>query len=217
MSWFSSLFDDHADETRQLAADTERKSREAEQKRQSDIRAGQAGIDSAFSQFNPAYYDTFKSAYTGNYIPQINDQYGIAKDKLLATLAGKGTKESTVGANQMGVLTKTRDTAQADVGNQATDAANNLRKQVEDTKTKLYTLNTSAADPQGMSAQAISNATAIAKPEALSPLGQVFASTLQGFGAYNKADATSMRPSLPWNQNAGYFAPTSGGGSSLIR
>lgn len=188
---------------------------EQEAKRQTDIKTGQGSIDTAFSQFDPAYYDKFKGDYTGFYTPQIADQYGVAKDKLAATLAGRGTLDSTVGANKFAQLDKTRADSEADIGNQSVDAANNLKKSVEDTKTNLYTVNQSAADPAGISAQAIGQASAVAAPKAMSPLGQVFASVLQPLGTYNKADATSMSPRLPWNQNAGFSAPLSGAGSSI--
>jgi fructose-specific component phosphotransferase system IIB-like protein len=196
------------------AAQAARAQRKAEDKRQTDIRAGQAGIDTAFSQFDPAYYDKFKSAYTDNYNPQIADQYGVAKDKLVATLAGRGTLESTVGANKFAQLGKTKTNAEADIGASSTDAANALKEKVEGAKTNLYTLNQAAADPQGIATQAIGQATSIAAPRALSPLGDVFAGLLSSAGAYNKADATSLAPRLSWNQNAG-FAPITGVGSSL--
>lgn len=220
MSWLSNALGGgarrDAEAARAAAADAANKQRIAEETRQANIRAGQAGIDTAFGQFNPEYYDKFKEAYTGNYLPQIADQYAIAKDKLTATLAGRGTLESTVGANKFGELDKTRGNAQADIGNQATDASNSLKAKVEDAKSNLYTLNQSAADPQGVSAQAIGRATTLVAPQSLSPLGQVFASTLNSFGAFNKADGQSMSPSLPWNKSPGFSAPLSGAGSSMV-
>jgi hypothetical protein len=186
-----------------------------EEQRRRDITAGQGKIDEAFSQFDPAYYDKFKTDYTGYYTPQIADQYATAKDKLAATLAGRGTLDSTVGANKFAQLDKTRADSEADIGNQSVDASNSLKKQVEDTKTNLYQINQSAADPAGVSARAIGEASAITAPRALTPLGQVFASVMQPFSTFNKADATGMTPRLPWNQNAGFSAPLSGRGSAI--
>ena len=71
----------------------------------------------------------------------------VAKDKLLATLAGRDTLESSVGANALSQLDKTRNNAAVDIGNAATDASNGLRSKVDTTKTNLYSLNASAADP----------------------------------------------------------------------
>lgn len=198
------------------AAEQQAKLDAKEAQRQADIKTGQGNIEKAFSQFDPAYYDKFKTDYTGYYTPQIADQYSTAKDKLAATLAGRGTLDSTVGASKFAQLDKTRADSEADIGNQSTDASNNLKKSVEDTKTNLFQINNSAADPAGISAQAIGQASAIAAPRALSPLGQVFASVLQPLSSYNKADATSMSPRLPWNQNSSYAAPLSGRGSSLF-
>jgi hypothetical protein len=195
-----------------LAAQQQAEMRRQEEERQGKIREGQAGIDKAFSQFDPAYYDKFKQTYNANYLPQIEDQYARAKDKLTATLAGRGTLESTVGASKFGDLQKTRNDAEAQVGNSGADAANDLRKRVEDTKSNLYTLNQSAADPAGVSARAIGEASSIATPPSLSPIGQVFASVLQPLATFNKADATSMNPRLPWNANG--YAPLAGRGSA---
>lgn len=198
-----------------IAARQAERVRTQEEHRKKRIEVGQKRIDERFSQFNPAYYDKFKQTYTGFYNPQIADQYEQSADKMTAALADRGVLESTTGANQFALLNKTRDDATTQVASQGVDAANNIKKQVEDTKTNLYSINQSTADPKGINAQALSQAGSIAAPTSFSPIGQVFASVMNPLTMYNRGDATSMTPQLPWNRNASYTAPLYGRGSSI--
>jgi hypothetical protein len=154
MSWLSSLFSN--DQPYVAAANQQTKLMEDQQaKHDADVAAGKASIDSAFGQFDPAYYDRYKQTYLDAYNPQLNDQYGIAKDKLISTLAGRDTLESSVGANALAQLDKTRNNAEIDIGNSATDAANGLRSKVDSTKSNLYGLNASSADPLTSASRAV--------------------------------------------------------------
>jgi hypothetical protein len=121
--------------------------------------------------------------------------------------------ESSVGAQKFADTERTRADASADIGNRGADAANELRAKVESAKGNLYTLNSSVADPSMAASQATGQAASFAAAPPLSPLGQVFASTLQGMSTYNKADANSMNPQLPWNTTSA--APISGRGSAI--
>src|SRR3990167_5114182 len=149
-----------AAEARRMQADIQ----ERENKRQADIKAGQGQIDSAFAQFDSPYFDAFRQTYTSNYAPQIADQFSQARDKLTAALAGRGVLESTTGANAFGRLQKTRNDAEGQVANSGQDAANALRSNIENTKTNLFNLNLSAADPQAIGAQAQAQAGAVVSP-----------------------------------------------------
>jgi hypothetical protein len=213
MSFLSGLFGTNRPDPSALAAQqAAKKQRAAEKDRQDRIRKGQKGIDTAFSQFNPQYYDQYKQSFGNFYLPQIEEQYGKAKDKLTAVLAGRGMLESSVGAQRFADAERTRADASADIGNRGMDAANDLRSRVESAKGNLYQLNSSAADPSLAASQASGQAMSFAAPPPLSPLGQVFAGTLQGLGQYNKMDANSMNPQLPWNSTSA--APITGRGSS---
>lgn len=149
--------------------------------RQGDIGLGQVYIDKAFKQFNPAYFDRYKSDYTGYYNPQLDQQYDTASGKLRAALRDRGIGQSTVGADAHGDLATEHVRARTNIGNEAQDAANKLRGTVEQAKTDLYGLNQQAADPKGANTRAVAQASAIIAPPQYSPLGQVFASALQPF------------------------------------
>lgn len=213
MSWLSNLFGGGNNNSQQAALAAQQAQARAEEERQGRIREGKAGIDTAFQQFDPTYYQNYQNTVKDYYTPDVNRQYDLAKDKMIATLAGRGTLESTVGASKFGELEGTRTGALAEVGNKAVDASNELKSKVEGAKTNLYQLNANVADPSLAASQASGAAASIVAPQTLSPLGSVFANVLNGIGTVNKSDATSMNPSLPWNQ--GYWSPAGGRGSSM--
>ena len=200
------------DRSADIAAQQNAQMKADEAERQGKIKQGQAGIDTAFGQFDEPYYGKYREAYTGNYNPQVADQYEQNRDKLTAVLAGRGMLESTVGADALGRLDKTRKDTEAQIGNSAVDASNQLKGQVENTKTNLYSLNSSAADPEGIAARATGEATALTAPQAYTPLAQVFAGAMQPWLQFARTDATSPQPKLPWNT---FSAPLSGRGSAV--
>lgn len=166
-------------------AEEEAKAKEAQ--RQADIALGNQRIDDAFSQYDDNFYSGYKDAYAGNFNPQIDKQYAAGVDKLTAALAGRGQLTGTVGINKMGEMAERRDEARAQVGNDAANAAADLRGRVEKQKTGLYSLNQASADPQGISARAIAESTSLAAPPAYSPLGEVFASIVNPYLQYQMA------------------------------
>lgn len=160
--------------------------------RQHDVDLGKIGIDKAFSGFGDSYYGGYRNDYTGYYNPQLDQQYGRAVDKTTANLAERGILESSVGAQKFADLAKQNADARANIANEALDASNKLRGQVENAKSSLYSLNEASADPQAINAQAIGQATSLVAPPTYSPLGEVFASALNSLSNY--AQARNNRP-----------------------
>lgn len=154
-----------------------------EHERQRDIKRGQRKIDTHFGQFDDGYYTGYEQKYVDFYNPQLDRQFADARGKLIAALAGRGTLESTAGFGKMTDLQEEKDLAATTIANEAQDAANKLRSNVENAKTNLYSLNESAADPKAANALAKGQATALVAPPAFSPLGQVFASFLAPLAA----------------------------------
>src|SRR5690242_12691778 len=99
-------------------------------KHNQDVQTGAQKIGDAFSNFNDDYYNKYAQSYRDVYNPQLTDQYGIAKDKLTAMLAGNDQLGGSVGNNSMAQLEKTYANGQADIANKSTDAANGLRANV---------------------------------------------------------------------------------------
>lgn len=192
------------------AAKAEMDAKEA--KRQADIKTGQGSIDSAFAQYGDDYFKHFRDAYVGTKNPEIDRQYGVAKDKMVAGLAGRGVLDSTIGANSLGELEQRRGSAQGDVANEASDLSNNFRNQVEKSKTDLYALNTAAGDPDMIAARARGDATSLIPPSSSSSLGNLFGDVLSPVAQYQKAQAYA-----PYGGGGfSYGPPTSGAGNGRI-
>lgn len=184
-----------------------------EENRQERVRQGQAGIDLAFSQYGPEYYDKYKTDYVAAQTPQVEDQYARAKDKAIAALAGRGILKSSIAGNTFADIEKTRADALGDVANQASDATNALRTSTEKAKTDLYSLNTSSTDPSAIAARAIGEASAFAAPPTTSRMGELFGSVLAPLVSYARADAYS-----PYGGRIRSFfnSPTTGAGSGRV-
>lgn len=174
--------------------------------RQGDVGLGKIGIDKQFGKFDDGYYDKYKNAYTGYYMPNLQKQFGDAQDKLTANLADRGMLASSVGGTQFANLSKENADAKANIANEANDAAKKLRGTVENAKTSLYSLNEASANPQSVNAQAIGQSTALVAPPTYSPLGQVFASFLSALPTFNDARAgtTPRRYTSPYTTPSGY-------------
>lgn len=194
------------------AAKAEMDAKEA--KRQADIKTGQGSIDHAFAQYGDDYFKHFRDSYVGTKNPEIDRQYGVAKDKMVAGLAGRGVLDSTIGANALGQLEERRGSAQGDVANEASDLSNDFRGQVEKSKTDLYALNTAAGDPNMIASRAAGESTALIPPQSSSPLGNLFGDVLSPYAAYQKSNAYA--PGAYGGFSYGGSAPTSGGGSGRV-
>lgn len=162
--------------------------------RQNNVNLGKANIDTNFKQFDDKYYDTYKSTYQGNYVPQVDEQYKTAVGKMMTQLAKRGMDRSSVGVARQGELADDYVKAKTTIASEADTAANTLRSNVEASKSNLYALNSSSADPAAAAAQAAGQAKTLVAPPQYSPIGDVFASALQPFNSMQSAqNNTSTR------------------------
>lgn len=188
----------------------------AENKRQGNIKAGNSAIDQAFAQFNDDYFKRASDAYSGAQLPDLERQHAKAKDRMTAQLADRGILESSIAAGQFGDMEEAAANARAGIGNSATDFANSLRGNIDASKTKLYDLSASAADPSAVSARAIGESTSLARaggsPQ-LQPIGDVFASFTDPLKYFMTAYSNAPGPARP---RTSALAPTSGAGSSYV-
>lgn len=184
-----------------------------ENQRQHDIKRGQRKIDENFAQFDDPYFDSYRQGHIDFYSPQLDNQFTDARGKLIAALAGRGMLESTSGFGKFADLQEEKDLAATTIANEAQDAANKLRSNVETARSNLYSLNESAADPKAANNLAMGQATALVAPPTYSPLGQVFASFLAPLaaGIQNRRGSAGggYGPSI-------YPVQASGGGSGAV-
>lgn len=174
------------------AAEAEARAREEAAARERKITRGQQNIDKAFEQYNDAYYDDYAANIEGYQRPDLDQQFTDARGKATASLASRGMLESTAGAQGLGRIGKVYADNAALIANQAQDAANALRGNVENQKSNLYALNRASADPKGINAQAIGAATALAAPAAVTPIGAIFEGALAPYLAYQSAKRNSV-------------------------
>lgn len=165
--------DNSADIARQQAAD-----------RETAINQGKQSIDSAFGVFDPQYYQKYQQSYLDNYNPQVDKQFGEAKQQVKYNLARKGTTDSTIGQKTFGDLVSGYNDARRDVASNAADASNKLRQNVEGQKSQLYAQNSASADPSLSAIQAVSSSGSLATQASYSPLGDLFAGLVNSTAAY---------------------------------
>lgn len=152
--------------------------------REAKIRAGQSNIDRAFGVFDPRYYDQFKKSFTDYYNPQVDKQFGDARQGLKYNLARAGTTNATVGQNKFGDLIQGYGQKREEIAAGASDASNKLRGSVDAAKGDLYAQNTASADPSLATISATSRAGALQTPPSFSPLGDVFGGLVNSGASY---------------------------------
>jgi hypothetical protein len=242
-------------ETNRQADLARQQAQQAENQRQADAQAAltnqwqtgrtqaadqaRSDIDSAFSRFTPDYYSKFTQDYTNNYIPEVNRQYGLAKQNLLYGLARSGIGQSQSAASQQGLLAEDRGRKVADISNQAVDATTQLRNNVTTAKSNL--LNTALSDQTlgspitPGSADAISSAfdqtsralsqarssagdviNTLAAPPTYSPLGNLFGSAASGVASYLSGNQSYTNYGAYGGSTPTASSPTSGSSGRVV-
>ena len=179
--------------------------------RQKRIATGQASIDDAFAGFNDDFYNQYQNDYSGYYTPQLSDQYADSAKKLKLQLAQTGNLTGSVGANQLADLEEYYNNQQLAITGQSQDAVNQLRSNIDSSKSQLYADNRAAADPSNASAAAASAAASLQPSAPSSPLANVFSDFFSNLGntaAISNAQGYSQGPGV---QSYG----GTGGGSSV--
>ena len=165
--------DNSGDVARQQAAEREAK-----------INAGKASIDKAFNVFDPAYFQKYQQAYLDNYNPELDRQFGLAKQDVGYDLARRGVTNSTGGQKTFGDLVTTYGNQRQGIADAATGATNKLRSDIDNQKSTLYAQNSASADPSLAAISAVSSANSLGTAPQYSPLGNVFAGLINGGSAY---------------------------------
>lgn len=153
--------------------------RQREEERQARIDDGQSRINAAFdSAFTPQFFTDFRSDVLDFQTPQLQDQFDAARRQAILRLAGGGNLASSAGARQLGDIRERFTDAQTQIQDQALRAEQDLRARIENEKSQLFSLNSSAADPSLAATRAAASIGGLQAPPAISPLGNVFADLL---------------------------------------
>lgn len=189
-----------------------KQARADEQERQARIRAGTERVNSIFDgQFNDDYFGKRQQSFLEYANPQLEDQYGDAQKELTFALARGGLLDSSVRADKAGELQKKYDLNKQQIADQALSYGTEAKNAVEDARANLIATLNATGDAQGAANSAISRASVLSKPQAYSPLTQLFADFTAGLGTqaalekanYYSGGQTGVR------YNTGLFAPSS--------
>lgn len=131
--------------------------------------------------FDDSFYDKFKQSILDYYMPQVEDQYGKAKEQTTYGLARAGTLQSSAATDEAARLAKENKLNRANVVSQADTGAADLRSRVAQEKAKAESTLYATEDPDVAANQALAAVkdVSVAQPE-LSPLGQIFQTALIG-------------------------------------
>jgi hypothetical protein len=178
--------------------------------RQQQISQGQSAIDSAFGQFDDNYFKKYGDAYVANYDPQVDQQYGDAKQKLRYNVARRGMLDSQDAIHLNDNLNRGYSEQRQQVASNAVGAQNDLRNNVAQQKSQLYALNSSAADPTLAASSAAAAAGTIPSTPQYSTLGDLFSGLVNAGSGYVAGQARN-NPYIPGSVVGGTL-PSSGSG-----
>jgi hypothetical protein len=149
--------------------------------------------------FNDPFYQAKAQAYLDFYNPQLQEQYGDAKEDLTYGLANAGLLRSSAANKENADLFKQNQFQQIGLNQQAQAEATKLKQQVADEKSALISQLMVSADPDLAANQAAAAAKTLQSPNnAWDPLSEVFKAAIIGGGnyyqGYNQGQFASKYP-----------------------
>lgn len=121
--------------------------RQAEDRRQQNITAGQGEISSLFGQFNDDFYNNRSKSYMDFAMPTLDRQYQDQVRALTANLARTGNLSSSLRGDMMGQLQRQYDAGKLSLSDTANNFANDARANVAKSRAGLMESNARLADP----------------------------------------------------------------------
>lgn len=148
--------------------------------RQERIKAGMSSIDSAFSGFGDDFYNKRAADYTAYATPDLERQAKAAHEKLIYALSRTGNLDSSAAIKSNADLNDEENAQRINVANAGIDQANQLRRNVENTRGNVVAELNATGDSSAAAAAAMRNVQNLNQPAGFSPLGSLFASFAQG-------------------------------------
>lgn len=186
-----------------------------EQARQERIRQGTDRVNTIFgNNFNDDFFTGRREAFMGYATPQLEDQYAKTNNDLTFSLARSGMLDSSVRGQKFGELQRLYDTNKQQLADQALQEETSARTAVEDARANLITTLNATGDAEGAANSALTRASALSRPNAFSPLSNLFGNFTNTLGiqaAQERAAAASGGAYAP-RYNTGLF-----GGSQSVR
>jgi hypothetical protein len=189
-----------------------RVARNQERARRRRINVGEGAITRTFDRtFNPAYFSDFRNDYLGYYNPQVDEQFGDARQALRYDAARKGTLNSTAGQTRFSDLVGDYSRARQDVAANALAATNTQRANVNQNRNQLLAQNTAAANPNLAARSAVGSVGALTAAPTYSPLADIFASALNSIASYQSGANNRLPAGYDQFFAPGYYSNRSSG------
>ncbi len=197
------------------AANEAKRARKEEEARQGRIREGTTSINTKFdTEFDQSFFDRLRDSYVGYARPQLDEQFGDAREKLTYALARNGTLDSSMRTNQNADVQREYDRNLQDITDKGREYETTARTGVENARSDLISMLQVTGDAQGAANAALSRAKTLSQPPAYSPLGQLFTDFTSGLSqqaAFERAEALSGMPrGSVARYNTGLFTPNRG-------
>lgn len=178
---------DNTIQKQQLKEAEEARAREAA--REARIKSGSEAVTNQFNQFDDAFYGKREQAYMGYYQPQLDDKFADARKQLTYAFARAGTLNSTAAADKNADLTKQYGTQLAAIQSKAQGEADNLRTQVQGSKSSIISQLNATGDADAASNAALASTKQMYNSvPSYNPLGDIFAGIATGIGGMYNAN-----------------------------
>jgi len=152
--------------------------RQAEEERQRKITEGTGAINQQFARFDEPFFKNVEQAALDFYIPQLESQFGDAREKTIKRLAREGNLEASAGIGQLGDLTDTANLNRTLLADKSRALSGTTRANIEDTRSRLLGQLQATADPAAAATAAHQQALAATAPPEFSPIGDLFSKFL---------------------------------------
>lgn len=177
-----------------------------ENRRQKAITQGTASINSAFSGFNPQFYNQRQQAYVDYALPQLAQQYQTNRNQVGFNLANRGLLGGSAAQSQLSQLNLANKQGAQNISDSGLAQAQQLQQQIEGQKNQLLGQLYQSADPSGAAASATSTAAGFAQPSVFQPLANQFGNIANAY--YLSQLVNAYRPTS-------YVSVPDSGGSAL--
>lgn len=164
--------------------------------------------------FNDDFFSGLSQSFIDYARPQLDDQFGKAREQLTFALARNGTLDSSMRGEQNADLQRDYDTNLQDITDKGRQYATDARTNVERARADLIGMLQATGDAAGATNAALSRASILSQPPAYSPLGQLFTDVTSGLAtqaAFERAEALGGYPrGSVARYNTGLFSPRPG-------
>ena len=157
--------------------------RQQEQELQQRINEGKADINQKFAGFDDAFYQQRATDYENYAMPQMAEQLHTTRNSLAAQLARRGLMKSGASIESNADLDKFAEGKTREIADTARGEANQLRGDVENSRSNLINQLIASGDPSVASTGALSAAMGIRTDPSFKPLGNLFNDWTEIWGA----------------------------------